>query len=83
MAVLFFLRKDFTRTKSTKTHISKQKQKKQRFYALKKYLKGKKLLIRLFGFLCFLCAFCASCASKIFLQKKKKNCPNDLIYITT
>ena len=34
-AVLFFKRKDFTRTKSTKTHISEQKQKRQRFYAVK------------------------------------------------
>ena len=58
-AVLFFKRKDFTRTKSTKTHISEQKQKRQRFYALKKHLRGRKSLIRLFAFLCFLCAFCA------------------------
>ena len=42
-----------------KTHIGEQKQKRQRFYALKKHLRGKKLLIRLFACLCFLCAFCA------------------------
>ena len=42
--------------KRTKTHISKQKQKRQLFYALKKYLRRRKLLIRLFAFLCFLCA---------------------------
>ena len=58
-AVLFFKRKDFTRTKSTKTHISKQKQKRQRFFAVQKHLRGRKLLSRLFVFLCFLCAFCA------------------------
>ena len=58
-AVLFLLRKYFTRTKSTKTHISKQKQKKQHFYALKKNLRRKKSPIRLFAFLCFLCAFYA------------------------
>ena len=40
-AVLFFKRKDFTRTKSTKAHVSEQKQKRQRFYALKKHLRGK------------------------------------------
>ena len=36
-AFLFFifLQKDFTRTKSTITHISKQRQKRQHFYALK------------------------------------------------
>ena len=38
-AVLFFKRKDFTRTKCTKTHISKQKQKRQHFYAHKKHLR--------------------------------------------
>ena len=65
-AVLTFLRKDFTRTKSTKTHISKQKHKRQCFYALKKHLRGKKLLIHLFAFLCFLCAFCAFCAFYAF-----------------
>ena len=42
-AVLFFKRKDFTRTKSTKTHISEQKQKRKHFYVLKKTSKGKKV----------------------------------------
>ena len=31
--------------KSTKTHISKQKQKRQHFYVHKKHLKGRKLLV--------------------------------------
>ena len=52
--IYFFLRKDFTRTKSTKTH-----KKWQHFYALKKHLSGIKSLIRLFAFLCFSYAFCA------------------------
>ena len=60
-AVLFFKQKDFTRTKITKTHVSEQKRKRQRFYALKKHLRGRKLLIHLFPFLCFWCAFCAFC----------------------
>ena len=50
----FFLRKDFTQKKSTKTHIGKQKQKRWRFYALKKHLRRRKSLIHLFTFLCFL-----------------------------
>ena len=54
----FWLWKGFTPTKSTKTHISKQKQRRQHFYVLKKHLRGKKSLIRLFAFLYFLCAFC-------------------------
>ena len=70
-AVLFFKRKDFTRTESTKTHISEQKQKRQRFYALKKHLRGRKSLIRLFAFLCFLCAFCAFCAFLCVKQKRQ------------
>ena len=36
--------------KKKKMHISKQKQKGQRFNALKKHLRGRKLLIRLFVF---------------------------------
>ena len=68
-AVLFFKQKDFTRTKSTKAHISEQKQKRQHFYVLKKHLRGKKLPIRLFTFLCFLCPFYAFCA---FLYVKQK-----------
>ena len=67
--VLSFKRKDFTRTKSTKTQTSEQKQKRQRFYALKKHLRGTKLLIRSFAFLCFLCAFCAFLCAK---QKRQR-----------
>ena len=58
----YFLNKKISHTKSTestKTHISEQKQKSQRFYALKKHLSGRKLLVHLYVFLCFLCAFCA------------------------
>ena len=84
-AVLFFKRKDFTRTKSTKTHISKRKQKRQRFFAVQKHLRGRKLLSRLFVFLCFLCAFCAFCAIlsvkqkdsifiRIKISKRKRTC---------
>ena len=63
---------------STKTHISKQKQKRHCFYAHKKHLRRKKSLIRIFSFLCFLCV------QNLFVKKKKvQNCPNDLIYITT
>ena len=48
--------KSTKRTKSIKMHISEQKLKRQHFYALKKHLKGKKSLIRLFAFSAF-CAF--------------------------
>ena len=44
------------------------------FYALKKHLRGKKSLIRLFTFLCFLCFLfflCFWCVQKIFLKKKE------------
>ena len=60
-AGFFFLQKDFTRTKSTKTHTSKQKQKRQHFYAHKKHLTWGKSLARLSAslwFLCFLCFLC-------------------------
>ena len=33
--------------KKHKTHISKQKENRQRFYALKKHLKGRKSIVRL------------------------------------
>ena len=56
--LLFFLRKDFTRIKSTKTHTSKIT-KKVVLNALKKHLRGRKSLIRLLAFLCFLCVCCA------------------------
>ena len=46
-------------------HMSEQKQKRQRFYALKKHLRERELLVRLY-------AFCAFCACKIFSQKKRK-----------
>ena len=54
----FFLRKNLRRTKKHKTHISKQKQKRLRFYVFKKYLREKESLIRLFVFLYFLCFLC-------------------------
>ena len=58
--LFFFLRKDFTHKKKAqkaqKTHISEQKQKRQRFHELKKHLRRRKSLIRLFAFLCPLCA---------------------------
>ena len=43
----------------------------QRFYALKKHLRGGKSLIHLFVFLCFLCAFCAFCAFLCVKQKRQ------------
>ena len=71
MAVLTFLQKGFTHTKSTKSYVREQKQKRQHFYVLKKHLRGKKLLIRLFAFLCFLCAFYAFCAFLCVKQKRQ------------
>ena len=47
----FFLQKDFASIKSIKTHIREQKQKRLRFNALKKHLRGKKSFIGLFAFL--------------------------------
>ena len=79
--VLFFKRKDFIRTKSTKMHISKQKQKRQRFKWVKKNLRGGKSLIHLFAFLCFFmflcflcfftCVFCVFCAFLCVKQKRQ------------
>ena len=69
----FFLQKGSTHTKRTKMHINKQKQKRQRFMLLKKHLRGRKSLIRLFAFLCFFCAFCAFYAFCAFLCLKQKN----------
>ena len=66
-AVLFFKRKDFTLTKSIKTHISEQRQKKGSLD-----LREGKSLIHLFEFLCFLCVFCAFCAFCAFLCMKQK-----------
>ena len=56
--LFFFLRKDFTRIKSTKTHTSKIT-KKVVLNALKKHVRGRKSLICLLAFLCFLCVCCA------------------------
>ena len=62
-------------------HISEQKQKRQRFYVLKKHLRGKKLFIHLSAFLCFLCVFFVLFALFVlyvlfvlakFFRKKKK-----------
>ena len=56
---IFFTKRFHTQKKaqkSRKTHISGQKQKRQLFYALKKYLRRRKSLIRLFAYICFLCA---------------------------
>ena len=39
---LFFLQKDFTRTKSTKRIQANKNKKKQRFNAIKKHLRGRK-----------------------------------------
>ena len=63
--LIFLLRKDFTRTKKHKTHISKQNQKRLRFYELKNsfgfcyflYF----LCFRPVAFLCFLCFLCIFC----------------------
>ena len=43
--IFFFLREDFTRIKKHKKHTSEQKQKRQHFYAHKKYLRGRKSLV--------------------------------------
>ena len=69
--LIFLLRKDFTRTKKHKTHISKQNQKRLRFYVLKNSFGFWYFLyflcfcpvaflcflsfLRIFCFLCFLC----------------------------
>ena len=63
--LLFFSQKDFTHKKKAqkstksikstkKAHKQAKTKKRQHFYVLKKYLKEKKLFIRLFLFLCFL-----------------------------
>ena len=61
-AVLFFKQKYFTRIKSTKTHVIKQKQNASILNALKRHLRRRKSLAGLYTFLCLLCAFCASYA---------------------
>ena len=71
---IFFLQEDFTHTNSTKTHTSEQKQKKQHFYAHKKYLSWGKSLVRLLAplwFLCFLCFLvCETKKDSIFMRIK-------------
>ena len=63
--IFFFTKRFYPHT----TYISKQKQKRQRFYAHKKYLRGRKSLIRLFLFLCFLCFWCLQ---NLFVKKIKR-----------
>ena len=75
-AVLFFKRKDFTCTKSTKTLHKRTKKKKAALNALEKHLRGRKSLVRLYTFLCFLCAFCAFCASLCVKQKRQHFYPH-------
>ena len=72
---LFFLRKDFARTKSTKSTKTQPSKSTKRYKrtkiknTLKKYLRGKKSLIRLFAFLCFLCE-----GKKMEKRKKSPQC---------
>ena len=74
----FLLTKRFCKHKKHKMHISEQKQKRQHFYALKKHLRGKKSLVRLFAFLCFLCFLCFLyflcflCLQNLFVKINKK-----------
>ena len=62
VVIYFFLLKDFAGTKSTKSTKTQRSKSTERYKrtkiitALKKHLRGKKPLIRLFGFLCFLYA---------------------------
>ena len=70
---LFFLQKDFTRTKSTKTDISEQKQKRQRFKCAYKTSKGRKVACSLICvFMLFMCFLCFLCVWNLFVKKKKK-----------
>ena len=59
--LFIYCSKRFYTHKKHKTHMSEQKQKRQRFYALKKHLRERKSLIRLFAFLCFLYFLCFWC----------------------
>ena len=61
---LFFYKKISSEQKAQNAH-KRTKIKKTAFYVLKRHLRGKKLLIRLFAFLFFLC-FCAFCAFSTF-----------------
>ena len=56
--LIFFLQEDFTRTKSTKTHTSKQK---RQFKCAKKHVRGRKSLFRLFTFYAFYVLFVLFC----------------------
>ena len=68
----YFLNEKISHPVKAQKHISKQKQKRKSFYALKKKTsKGRKSLIRLFAFLCFLCAFCAFYAFLCVKQKRQ------------
>ena len=61
---IFFFQKRFYMRKKHKAHISKQKQKRQHFYAFKKIFKEKKVtywpicVLCFLHFLCFLCFLC-------------------------
>ena len=89
--LLYFFTKRFYTHKKYKKHktpINERKHKRQRFYALKNHLRGRKSLIRLFTFcafnafcafcafawlyLCAFCAFCAFCSCKTFSLKENK-----------
>ena len=65
--LLFFTKRFYTHKKH-KTHISEQKEKRQRFYALKKHLRRRKSIVRLYTFCAFyaLYAFCACYAFYAF-----------------
>ena len=54
----YFFTKRFHTHKKHKNAYKRTKTKKAVLNALKKHLRGRKLLVRLFAFLCFLCAFC-------------------------
>ena len=64
----FFFTQRFYTHKKHKTHISEQKEKRQRFYALKKHLRRRKSIVRLYTFCAFyaLYAFCACYAFYAF-----------------
>ena len=90
--ILFFLQEDFTRTKSTKSILSEdtnrrkktQISKQVRFFTLDVFYAHKNAAF--FKIFVHLYAFYAFCACEMFSQKKQKtkqNYPNDLIYITT
>ena len=55
-----------------KTHIGEQKQKRQRFYALKKHLRGKSFLFAYLRVCAFYVRSVPFCACKFFSFKKSK-----------